>query len=86
MASSLFIASGVMEGYGVIFQSHFFATSVDTMHTLSLIVLGGVLASLMLLSELYLIAQTSVVTLSVAGIFKVGFSATFSIFSFYVVN
>ncbi|KAK9719956.1 hypothetical protein K7432_004475 [Basidiobolus ranarum] len=48
----------------------FFAAFATSIHTLLAILLGGLTAFLMVSAEFMLISRTSVVTLSVAGIFK----------------
>ncbi|OAD74191.1 hypothetical protein PHYBLDRAFT_112042, partial [Phycomyces blakesleeanus NRRL 1555(-)] len=66
----LLVLSGAVEGYITIFKSAFFVTFSDAMHTMGIILLGGSLAFFMIMSEFFLIKRTSVVTLSVCGIFK----------------
>ncbi|CEG67435.1 hypothetical protein RMATCC62417_03866 [Rhizopus microsporus] len=66
----LLIISGLVEGYVHIFQSAFFITFDEGLHTVGVILAGGSLAFFMIVSEFFLIKRTSVVTLSVCGIFK----------------
>ncbi|KAF9908998.1 Triose-phosphate Transporter [Linnemannia zychae] len=70
MGVCLCVVAGIFEGYGTIFRSAFFATTVSGLATLGLLFLGGVFAFMMVLAEFNLIARTSVVTLSVLGIVK----------------
>ncbi|GAB5589146.1 hypothetical protein Unana1_04046 [Umbelopsis nana] len=67
---TLIVISGFVEGYVNIFQSAFFLTVKEGLHTMLVILFGGVLAFLMIMSEFFLIKRTSVLTLSVCGIFK----------------
>ncbi|KAG2178947.1 hypothetical protein INT43_001794 [Umbelopsis isabellina] len=66
----LIVISGIVEGYFNIFRSAFFLTFQEGLHTMLVILVGGVLAFLMIMSEFFLIKRTSVLTLSVCGIFK----------------
>lgn len=66
----LLIISGFVEGYITIFNSAFFYTFSEGIHTILVILTGGSLAFFMIMSEFFLIKRTSVVTLSVCGIFK----------------
>ncbi|KAI8061809.1 triose-phosphate transporter family-domain-containing protein [Gilbertella persicaria] len=66
----LLIISAGVEGYVTIFKSAFFITFGEGMHTIGIILAGGSLAFFMIMSEFFLIKRTSVVTLSVCGIFK----------------
>ncbi|KAI8575707.1 hypothetical protein K450DRAFT_260424 [Umbelopsis ramanniana AG] len=66
----LIVISGFVEGYFNIFQSAFFLTFKEGLHTMLVMLFGGVLAFLMIMSEFFLIKRTSVLTLSVCGIFK----------------
>ncbi|KAI7872480.1 triose-phosphate transporter family-domain-containing protein [Spinellus fusiger] len=66
----LVVLSGGIEGYGTIFRSAFFMTFQDAMATMGIILLGGIFAFFMIMSEFFLIKRTSVVTLSVCGILK----------------
>ncbi|KAI7904947.1 Rrp15p-domain-containing protein [Cokeromyces recurvatus] len=65
----LTLSAGV-EGYVTIFKSAFFITFREGLHTMAVILAGGSLAFCMIVSEFFLIKRTSVVTLSVCGIFK----------------
>ncbi|KAJ1913203.1 hypothetical protein IWQ60_009310 [Tieghemiomyces parasiticus] len=70
MSLCLFAASMVTEDLNALADSTVFTSgSLATVMAL-ILVLGGVLATLMVTAEYQLIARTSVVTLSVAGIFK----------------
>ncbi|KAI8141339.1 triose-phosphate transporter family-domain-containing protein [Fennellomyces sp. T-0311] len=66
----LFILAAAVEGYPTIFKSAFFVTFGEGLHTTSVILLGGTIAFCMIMAEFFLIKRTSVVTLSVCGIFK----------------
>ncbi|KAI8642827.1 Rrp15p-domain-containing protein [Parasitella parasitica] len=66
----LLIISAGVEGYFTIFHSAFFSTFGVGLHTMGIILAGGSLAFCMIMSEFFLIKRTSVVTLSVCGIFK----------------
>ncbi|KAI8333383.1 triose-phosphate transporter family-domain-containing protein [Chlamydoabsidia padenii] len=66
----LVIIAGIVEGYGTIFNSAFFISFAEGAHTMGVILLGGVLAFCMIMAEFFLIKRTSVMTLSVCGIFK----------------
>ncbi|KAI8371202.1 triose-phosphate transporter family-domain-containing protein [Choanephora cucurbitarum] len=66
----LLVISAIVEGYITIFQSAFFITFSEGLHTIGVILAGGSLAFCMIVSEFFLIKRTSVVTLSVCGIFK----------------
>jgi tryptophan-rich sensory protein len=70
MATSLLIASLSLENWYEMLTSPFFKTFDSTMHISAIIIFGGFLAFTMLICEFRLIAATSVVTFSVAGIFK----------------
>ncbi|KAI8061154.1 triose-phosphate transporter family-domain-containing protein [Gongronella butleri] len=66
----LIIVSAIVEGYVTIFRSVFFVTFSEGLHTIGIVLFGGALAFCMIMSEFFLIKRTSVVTLSVCGIFK----------------
>ncbi|KAI8987053.1 Rrp15p-domain-containing protein [Pilobolus umbonatus] len=66
----LLVLAAIVEGYITIFKSVFFITFSEGIHTIGIILLGGSLAFFMIMSEFFLIKRTSVVTLSVCGIFK----------------
>ncbi|CAO3608713.1 unnamed protein product [Cunninghamella blakesleeana] len=66
----LIILSGAIEGYVTIFNSSFFVTFNEGLNAMGIILAGGTLAFCMIMSEFFLIKRTSVVTLSVCGIFK----------------
>ncbi len=70
MAGGLAIASACFESWHAIFTGPFFHGAVRSLRTIGLITLPGLLALCMNISEFALIQRTSVVTLSVAGIFK----------------
>jgi solute carrier family 35 protein C2 len=59
-----------IEGWGRIFASEFFSSVHTTITTIGFLVFGAVLSFLMIVSEFRLLHLTSVVTLSVIGIFK----------------
>lgn len=69
MCVTLSVCAALVEGYGNVFSSHFFY-GVEILKTMGLISLPGVIAFFMVLSEFNLLQRTSVVTLSIAGIFK----------------
>ncbi|KAG2202188.1 hypothetical protein INT47_002107 [Mucor saturninus] len=60
----------LLEGYITIFTSSFFVDFLTGAHTIGIVLAGGSLAFFMIMSEFFLIKRTSVVTLSVCGIFK----------------
>ncbi|KAG0170503.1 Triose-phosphate Transporter [Apophysomyces sp. BC1021] len=66
----LLVISAGVEGYVTIFWSAFFVSFVEGLYTISAVFAGGLVAFLMIMSEFFLIKRTSVVTLSVCGIFK----------------
>ncbi|GAA5802656.1 hypothetical protein HPULCUR_008130 [Helicostylum pulchrum] len=66
----LLVISAIVEGYITIFSSQFFSSFSIGLHTMGIILAGGSLAFVMITSEFFLIKRTSVVTLSVCGIFK----------------
>ncbi|KAE8226165.1 hypothetical protein CF319_g1196 [Tilletia indica] len=70
MAVSMAVASMIVEDWRVVLTSRHFRDFAASMKTLGLVTAPGVLAFCMHLSEFALIQRTSVVTLSVAGIFK----------------
>ncbi|KAI8589790.1 TPT-domain-containing protein [Geranomyces variabilis] len=70
MALSLLIACSALEGLPTVFRSEFFDTFGESMRIIAIMCAGGVLAFFMVVSEFMLISQTSIVTFSVAGIFK----------------
>ncbi|KAJ3144356.1 Triose-phosphate Transporter [Irineochytrium annulatum] len=70
MGVCLFISSGIIEGFGAVLRSQYFATLSGTVYIISAVCFGGSLAFVMVISEFKLISVTSVVTFSVAGIFK----------------
>ncbi|KAI8615051.1 triose-phosphate transporter family-domain-containing protein [Chytriomyces sp. MP71] len=63
-------------------KSSFFADFASTMRTISLLNFGTLLALIMTLSQFYVVSSTGVLTLSVAGTFKVIFTVAASIFWF----
>jgi solute carrier family 35 protein C2 len=67
---TLFMAFLVMEGFDALFSSTFFQSSGQILNILGIIGIGGTLAFLMNIAEFKLIASTSVVTFTVAGIVK----------------
>ncbi|ORX90031.1 TPT-domain-containing protein [Basidiobolus meristosporus CBS 931.73] len=70
MWGSLLICAIAIEGLGDMLHSPFFANFATACHTMLYILFGGLMAFLMVSAEFMLISRTSVVTLSVAGIFK----------------
>ena len=71
MALSLFVASMLCENITDIFESRFFSDFTSAIKMLGIMMLGGVIAFFMSMSEYMLISVSSVVTFSVAGIVKV---------------
>ncbi|KAI8824505.1 triose-phosphate transporter family-domain-containing protein [Fimicolochytrium jonesii] len=70
MGLSLLVACMAIEGLPTILTSPDFATFGSTMGILGILCGGGVIAFFMVVSEFFLISTTSIVTFSVAGIFK----------------
>ncbi|MBW0511972.1 hypothetical protein O181_051687 [Austropuccinia psidii MF-1] len=71
MAIVLSICSLCFEGWGKLLgEKAFFGDLVKSLETMFYIVIAGIIAFLMTVSEYFLIQRTSVVTLSIAGIFK----------------
>jgi solute carrier family 35 protein C2 len=69
MGLFLFIMGGILEGYGAVFRSSLW-TDKGVLGGIGIVILPGLLAFLMTLSEFMLLGRTSVLTLSIAGIFK----------------
>ncbi|KAI8874090.1 TPT-domain-containing protein [Ramicandelaber brevisporus] len=70
IGTSLIVASFIFEHPLQLGSTKFFATAHAAWSIIGTIAGGGLLAFMMMLSEFALISRTSVVTLSVAGIFK----------------
>ncbi|PVU96110.1 hypothetical protein BB561_001368 [Smittium simulii] len=71
MAFALFILSNLIENpLFTIGKTNYFATFSDAASTIFLILSGGFFATAMVVSEFFLIIQTSVLTLAVVGILK----------------
>ncbi|KAI0365666.1 TPT-domain-containing protein [Pilatotrama ljubarskyi] len=70
MGVTLAITSAVIDGWGKVFSSPFFATPGEAMKTLFFLFCPGVLAFCMVLSEFYIIQRAGVVPMSIAGIAK----------------
>ncbi|GAA6010602.1 hypothetical protein JCM10207_007758 [Rhodosporidiobolus poonsookiae] len=71
MGATLATCSLIFDGWGNVFgQERFFGSFGATVQTMGAILFPGLLAFLMNVTEFGLIQRTSVVTLSVAGIFK----------------
>ncbi|ORY07123.1 TPT-domain-containing protein [Basidiobolus meristosporus CBS 931.73] len=70
MWGALLLCAFYTEGLGDMLNSPFFKDFITSSHTICAILLGGLMAFLMVSAEFMLISRTSVVTLSVAGIFK----------------
>ncbi|KAJ1648810.1 hypothetical protein IWQ61_009902, partial [Dispira simplex] len=70
MALCLLVASACVEPLGSVLDKVLATSGLLASEFTIIIILGGVLATLMVLAEFQLISRTSVVTLSVAGIFK----------------
>ncbi|EJU04397.1 TPT-domain-containing protein [Dacryopinax primogenitus] len=69
MALTLLISSAVVEGLWNVFTSEFFQ-GTRVFKTLFFVVLPGLIAFLMVLSEFYIIKRAGVLPMSIAGIFK----------------
>ncbi|KZT58871.1 TPT-domain-containing protein [Calocera cornea HHB12733] len=69
MALTLLICSTVLEGPWVIFASEFFE-GTRAFKTLFFVILPGMIAFLMVMSEFYIIKRAGVLPMSIAGIFK----------------
>ncbi|ORZ03641.1 triose-phosphate transporter family-domain-containing protein [Syncephalastrum racemosum] len=69
-AAVLVTLSAAVEGYPTIFNSTFFSSFPKGLETSGFVLGGGALAFCMIMAEFFLIKRTSVVTLSVCGIFK----------------
>lgn len=71
MGISLSLCSIIFEGWNnLLSQQAFFGDLAKSLMTMTYIMSAGVLAYLMTVSEYFLIQRTSVITLSIAGIFK----------------
>ncbi|KAI0055103.1 TPT-domain-containing protein [Artomyces pyxidatus] len=70
MGVTLAIISAVLDSWATLFRSHFFTGTSETLRTLFLLFLPGILAFSMVLSEYYIIQRTGVVPMSIAGIAK----------------
>ncbi|KAI0041751.1 TPT-domain-containing protein [Auriscalpium vulgare] len=70
MGLTLAVISAILDPWSTMFQSHFFAGTGETLRTLLLLFLPGILAFSMVLSEYYIIQRTGVVPMSIAGIAK----------------
>ncbi|KAI8853923.1 triose-phosphate transporter family-domain-containing protein [Chytridium lagenaria] len=71
MGLSLLVFSIIIERTpGALVASNHFSGFWESLHTIGWILLGGLIAFVMVISEFKLISTTSVVTFSVAGIFK----------------
>ncbi|GAA5960296.1 hypothetical protein JCM3765_002534 [Sporobolomyces pararoseus] len=71
MGATLALCSMAFDGWFTIFSNEtFFGSFSTTMHTLLAVLFPGLIAFMMNVTEFGLIQRTSVVTLSVAGIFK----------------
>ncbi|UZJ54354.1 hypothetical protein CBS101457_003674 [Exobasidium rhododendri] len=70
MSFFMVMSSMLLEDWRAMFSSQFFQDFASSMKSIALMVAPGFIAFLMNLSEFALIQRTSVMTLSVAGIFK----------------
>ncbi|KAI0645487.1 TPT-domain-containing protein [Trametes meyenii] len=70
MGVTLAVTSALIDGWGKVFSSHFFATPGEAFKTLFFLFCPGVLAFCMVLSEFYIIQRAGVVPMSIAGIAK----------------
>ncbi|KAG9316194.1 triose-phosphate transporter family-domain-containing protein [Chiua virens] len=69
-ALSLVVISIVWEGWNNVFSTPFFATVGSTMKTLVMLVMPGMAAFCMIMSEYYIIQRAGVLPMSIAGIAK----------------
>ncbi|MCO5585166.1 hypothetical protein L7F22_039098 [Adiantum nelumboides] len=70
MGAFMICGSLLIENWKKLFTSPFFSNASSSFHTIGLLVLPGFIVFCMNLCEFSLIQRTSVITLSVAGIFK----------------
>lgn len=70
MATTLFVATQLLEGFGTILASDHFSTSSKLFETFGITIVGGFMSFFMVVLEYRVIAITSVVAFSVAGIVK----------------
>lgn len=70
MGAFMIFGSLLIENWKKLFTSPFFSNASSSFHTIGLLVLPGFIVFCMNLCEFSLIQRTSVITLSVAGIFK----------------
>ncbi|KAJ8462865.1 hypothetical protein ONZ51_g10620 [Trametes cubensis] len=70
MGITLAVTSVLIDGWGKVFSSHFFATPGEAFKTTFFLFCPGVLAFCMVLSEFYIIQRAGVVPMSIAGIAK----------------
>ncbi|KAI0769625.1 TPT-domain-containing protein [Trametes elegans] len=70
MGITLAVTSALIDGWGKVFASHFFATPGEVLKTSLFLFFPGVLAFCMVLSEFYIIQRAGVVPMSIAGIAK----------------
>ncbi|EGF79900.1 hypothetical protein BATDEDRAFT_16815 [Batrachochytrium dendrobatidis JAM81] len=82
VAVSLFVAFLIMEGFSSLAGSFHFATPASIFQIVGLLFVNGMASFAVILLELNVIAETSVVTFSVAGIFKEIITIAVSAFAF----
>ncbi|OMH84987.1 putative sugar phosphate/phosphate translocator [Zancudomyces culisetae] len=82
MAFFLLVASLIVENPFGMFKTQFFDGVGQSFITMCAILFGGIIASCMVYSEFVLIKLTSVVSLSVAGIFKEALTIVLSVLIF----
>ncbi|KAI0329222.1 TPT-domain-containing protein [Cubamyces sp. BRFM 1775] len=70
MGVTLAVTSVLIDGWGKVFSSHFFATPGEAFKTMFFLFCPGVLAFCMVISEFYIIQRAGVVPMSIAGIAK----------------
>ncbi|KAK0461009.1 triose-phosphate transporter family-domain-containing protein [Desarmillaria tabescens] len=70
MGISLAVISAVIEGWGAVIHSGFFATLPKALETIFYLMAPGVVAFCMVMSEFYIIQRTGMVPMSIAGIAK----------------
>lgn len=70
IALTMALLCQIFEGFPTVFKSHLFSTTRATLQTALLCGTGGVLTFALILTEYKVVALTSVVTFSIAGIFK----------------
>ncbi|KDQ49376.1 hypothetical protein JAAARDRAFT_42940 [Jaapia argillacea MUCL 33604] len=70
MGVTLAIISAILDRWNLVFSSPFFDGTLNALNTIAFLVLPGVLAFCMVLSEFYIIQRVGIVPMSIAGIAK----------------